>query len=129
MAIHIGWDDDSKRIVRATVEGRYAWEDLERALGEAIELMDSVAHKVHFVIDIRRGHLDVGSAIGQAQKAATPETHHNEGMKVVVGANFMVKTVYQAYRKVTQAMGKDQEFHFANSLEDARAMIKSKTKD
>lgn len=126
MPIGLAWDDDSKQIINVTVDGRWTWEELEAALRQTIAMMDSVSHRVHFIIDIRRGHLDIASALGQAQKAATPQTHRNEGLKVVVGANWMVRKAYAAYRSVTRALGKDQQFLFANSLEDARDLIRQR---
>ncbi len=127
MSVRIDWDDDRQQILRVTVEGRWAWDDLDAALRDAIALMDSVDHKVHFIIDIRSSQFNAGSALGQVQKAATPESHRNEGVKVVVGANRMVRMLYGAYRKVTQAMGKDQEFLFADSLDSARRLIRDRS--
>ncbi|MFO7322013.1 MAG: hypothetical protein DIU68_009790 [Chloroflexota bacterium] len=125
MAIHLDWDDEHKRLILVRVDGRWTWGELERSLENAISMMDSVSHKVNFIIDIRNGQMDLGSALGQIQKAATPETHRNEGMKVVVGANRMIRSLYGAYRALIQSMGKDQEFHFADTIDEARAMIDS----
>src|SRR5690606_7828492 len=125
MAIHLDWDDEHKRLILVRVDGRWTWSELERSLENAISMMDSVSHKVNFIIDIRNGQMDLGSALGQIQKAATPETHRNEGMKVVVGANRMIRSLYGAYRALIQSMGKDQEFHFADTIDEARAMIDS----
>lgn len=127
MAIQIAWDDDRQQIIRVTVQGRWTWDELEVALRDTIRMMDSVAHTVHFIIDIRGSHLNVGGALAQAQKAATPATHRNEGVKVVVGANRVVRMLYGTYRKLNSAMGKNQEFHFAESIEDAYGFIARKT--
>ena len=123
MPIDLNWDADDAKIIRVTVNGDWTWEMMETALEQAIGMMDSVQHKVHYIIDIRNGQLDLGSALKQAQKAATPETHPNEGIKVVVGANFMIRTLYSAYRTMIERMGKQQEFLFADTPEQARAMI------
>lgn len=123
MAIHVDWDDEQKRLIFVRVDGRWTWDELERSLRDAIAMMDTVPHKVNFIIDIRGGHMDFGSALGQMQKAATPETHRNEGMKIVVGANRMIRSLYGAYRTLMQSMGKDQEFLFADDIEQARAII------
>ena len=123
MAINLAWDETDKQIIRVNVSGNWTWDQMETALEEAIGMMDSVDHTVHYIIDIREGQLDLGSALAQAQKAATPETHRNEGTKVVVGANFLIRTLYTAYRKMIERMGKQQEFLFADTPEQARAMI------
>lgn len=127
MAIQIAWDDERQDIIRVRVEGRWTWDDLEAALGDTIRMMDSVTHVVHFIIDIRGSHLNVGGALAQAQKAATPATHRNEGVKVVVGANRVARMLYGTYRKLNSALGKNQEFHFADSIEDAYEYIERKT--
>lgn len=123
MAIDLAWDETDSQIIRVDVRGDWTWDMMERALEQAIGMMDSVDHKVHYIIDIREGRLDLASAMKQAQQAATPETHRNEGVKVVVGASFMIRTLYSAYRKMIERMGKDQEFLFADTPEEARAMI------
>jgi hypothetical protein len=124
MAIQVSWEDpQQKQIILCRAEGRWSWDELEAGLAQAIRLMSSVNHTVHFIIDIRGSHLNLATALGQAQKAATPETNKNEGIKVVVGANRMVRMVYEAYRKITQAMGKDQVFHFTDTLDQAHALI------
>jgi transposase len=123
VAIDLAWDETDSQIIRVDVRGDWTWDMMERALEQAIGMMDSVDHKVHYIIDIREGRLDLASAMKQAQQAATPETHRNEGVKVVVGASFMIRTLYSAYRKMIERMGKDQEFLFADTPEEARAMI------
>jgi hypothetical protein len=35
----------------------------------------------------------------------------------------MVRLVYDGYRRITSAMGKNQEFLFANSLPEAQSII------
>lgn len=127
MAITLAWDETDNRIIHVNVDGDWTWDMMESALNEAIGMMDSVNHRVHYIIDIRTGRLDLASALKQAQQAATPETHHNEGVKVVVGANMMIRTLYGAYRKMIQRMGKDQEFLFADTIDEARAMIAQAT--
>ncbi len=123
MAINLAWDEQDKQIIRVNVSGNWTWDQMETALEEAIGMMDSVGHTVHYIIDIREGQLDLGSALRQAQQAATPETHRNEGIKVVVGANFLIKTLYAAYKKMIERMGKQQEFLFAETPEEARTLI------
>lgn len=123
MAIDLAWDETDSHIIRVTVRGDWTWDMMESALAQAIGMMDSVDHKVHYIIDIREGRLDLAGALKQAQQAATPETHHNEGVKVVVGANFMIRTLYSAYRQMVERMGKDQEFLFADTPDDARTLI------
>lgn len=123
MAITLAWDETDASIIQVNVSGDWTWDMMETALTEAIGMMDSVNHRVHYIIDIRAGRLDLASALRQAQQAATPETHRNEGIKVVVGANMMIRTLYGAYRKMIERMGKDQEFLFADTIDEARTMI------
>jgi hypothetical protein len=123
MAIDLAWDEQDSRIIRVNVHGDWTWDMMETALEQATGMMDSVDHPVHYIIDIREGRLDLGSALKQAQQAATPETHPNEGIKVVVGANFMIRTLYATYRKMVERMGKQQDFLFADTPEEALTLI------
>lgn len=123
MAIQTQWDDEQKQIIRVEVEGRWSWEELQTALARTIEMMDSVPHKVDFIIDVSRSSLIPGGATQAAQSVATPETHRNEGIKVVVGANALMRIGYEAYRRINKSLGKNQEFHFAKTQDEARAFI------
>jgi hypothetical protein len=123
MAIQLDWDDDSNRIICILVEGRWTWDDLEAALRRTIAMMDSVSHKVHFIIDVSRSQMLPGGATQAAQSVATPQTHRNEGIKVIVGANTLIRLAYEAYRRINRSLGKNQEFLFAKTQEEARAAI------
>jgi hypothetical protein len=123
MAIQTQWDDEQQQVIRVEVEGRWSWDELQIALERTIEMMDSVAYKVEFIIDVSRSSLIPGGATQAAQSVATPETHRNEGVKVVVGANAFMRIGYEAYRRINRSMGKNQEFHFVKTRGEARAFI------
>ena len=123
MAIQTQWDDDQKQVIRVEIEGRWSWDELQSALERTIEMMDSVPHKVDFIIDVSRSSLIPRGATQAAQSVATPETHRNEGVKVIVGANALMRIAYEAYRRINKSLGKNQEFHFAKTREEARALI------
>ena len=125
MAIQVFWHDEGKQLIRCDVNGRWTWDDLQKALRQTIGMMDSVQHKVDFIIDLRGGSFMANplSILAQAQSVATPETHPNEGVKVVIGANGLVRTVYDGYRRITTSMGKNQVFQFANTMDEAHRII------
>jgi hypothetical protein len=123
MAIQTQWDDEQQQLIRVEVEGRWSWDELQMALECTIEMMDSVSHKVDFIIDVSRSSLIPGGATQAAQSVATPETHRNEGVKVVVGANALMRIGYEAYRRINKSLGKQQDFHFTKTREEARAFI------
>lgn len=123
MPITITWEDDSRQIIRGDVNGRWSFDEMQDALRQTIAMMDSVPHKVDFIIDVSRSQLIPGGATQAAQSVATPETHRNEGLKIVVGANALVRLGYEAYRRINRSLGKDQEFLFARSIEEAHAII------
>lgn len=123
MAIHLDWDDESNQIIQIRIEGRWTWDELENTLRQTIAMMDSVSHKVDFIIDVSRSHMLPGGATQAAQNVATPETHRNEGVKVIIGANTLIRLAYEAYRRINRSLGKNQEFLFAKTQDDARAII------
>lgn len=123
MAIQVQWDDEHQQIIRVEVEGRWSWDELQSTLEHTIEMMDTVPHKVDFIIDVSRSHLIPSGATQAAQSVATPETHPNEGIKVVVGANALMRIGYEAYRRINWSLGKNQEFHFAKTQQEARTLI------
>ncbi len=125
MAIQVFWQDEQKNLIRCTVSGRWTWDDLQTALNQTIKMMDSVNHKVNFMIDLRNGSFVINplSLLGQTRNFVTSETHRNEGVKVVIGATGLVQTAYDGYRRLTSATGKNQVFHFADSEAQAHQII------
>jgi hypothetical protein len=123
MAIETQWDDEQEQRIRVDVEGRWTWDELHSALERTIEMMDRVPHKVDFIIDVSRSRFIPGGAAQAADNVATSETHRNEGMKVVVGANALIRIAYEAYRRINRSFGKNQEFRFAKTPDEARAFI------
>ena len=126
MPIRIAWHDETHRVIRCTAEGKWTFDELRDALAQTIGMMDSAPHTVDFIIDVRGASMIPGGIGGAAQGAssvATPETHPREGVKVVLGANALVRMAYEAYRKLNARMGKQQEFLFARDDADARAIL------
>jgi hypothetical protein len=123
MAISIQWDNDDKQIIRGEVNGRWTWAELHNALEKTIEMMDSVSYKVDFILDVSHSRFIPGGATQAVQSVATPQTHPNEGIKVIVGANAILRFAYEAYRRINQGMGKNQEFLFAKTQDEARDLI------
>jgi hypothetical protein len=123
MQIEVKWDNETQAAIYMKFQRGWTWPDLHRAVDQADQLIVSVPHTVHLIIDIREaGGLppDFMSAAGElfAQGDARP----NEGRKIVVGAGAIIRAAYNGFTAVYGRQLQGRPFTFAGSLDEARAM-------
>lgn len=129
MAIVTRWDDKKKSIVLLEFESEWSWEELETAVLEADGMICSVQHFVDLIIDLEGTSIpkDIFSAAKTLLDSG--EARPNEGVRVVVGANGALKTIYQTIHKTFNSAMDGREILFAASLADARAIIRGLAMD
>ena len=129
MAIVTRWDDKKKSIVLLEFESEWSWGELETAVLEADGMIGSVEHVVDLIIDLEGTAIpkDIFSAAKTLLDSG--EARPNEGVRVVVGANGTLKTIYQTIQKTFNSAMDGREILFAASLADARAIIRGLAMD
>lgn len=129
MAIVTRWDDKKKSIILLEFESEWSWEELEKAVIEADGMICSVENFVDLIIDLEG--TSIPKDIFNAAKTLldSGEARPNEGVRVVVGANGALKTIYQTIHKTFNSAMDGREILFAASLADARAIIRGLAMD
>lgn len=128
MAILTVWDSRKQTAVRVEFETEWNWSDLEGAIAKADDFIASVAHNVDIIIDLEGSSLPKDFMNGAkkllgADEAQTPRD--NEGRRIVIGANQVLRSAYQTIQKTFSDQLEGRELLFADSLPQARAILHS----
>lgn len=124
MSIQIKWANPEQTAILLEFERGWSWDDLYGAIKRADNLITSVSHTVNLIIDIRqagglpRDFMRVASDVFE-QGEARP----NEGMKIVVGAGWLIQGAYNTFQKVYGHRLQNRPFIFASSLDEAYTML------
>ncbi len=122
MGIVVQWDNPEQTIVRFLYSGQWTFGDLFDAMQIARELMDSVHHPVHGIVDMQDSKLMPNGALSLGRNV-TMRKHPNQGKTIIVGASGFARTLYDVYRKVYRTTFDESAYAFASSLEEARLML------
>ena len=122
MPIHLSWDDTDQTILLNQSSGRWTWEEYHLALGEMIDRIKGVNHRVD-VITVRLPDAvhPPGSGLPHYQRAmrVLPD---NTGLHVLINtstiARITVSTFLRFYPQQAHGM-----VALAASIEEARALI------
>lgn len=125
MAIVTLWDNRDKTAVRLEFESEWKVADLESAIQTTDELIGSVEHQVDIIIDIEGASLPKDFMSLAKQLLANPQPRPNEGNRVIVGANNIVRSGYSAIQKAFGEKLAGREVLFAANLGEARAMLRN----
>ena len=124
MSIQVSWDDDSKYAVRMAFEAEWLVEDLQHAVDQTDKLIASAAHQVDIIIDITSGMKIPKDFMSIAQSLLeNPNPRPNEGQRVVVGANGMIKFLYNGVQKAFASKLGERKLLFEDDLESARETL------
>jgi hypothetical protein len=114
--IEIQWADDAHTRIDITLRRGWAWNDLRQAVDAADAMIGSVSHTVNLLIDIReagglpKDFLQVaGDLLGQG------DPRPNQGETLILGANWMLKTAYQAVMRLYGSEMQKRPLRFVDS--------------
>lgn len=126
MGIKVIWDNDEKTIIRYCYDSQWTLSDFNEAYTESRALLNTVDHKVHFIIDIRDSHILPNGALSRG-RTITNSPHPNEGRTAIVGANAVIRAVMNLFRRIYGAKFEESKFIFVDSLENARQELNNAT--
>jgi hypothetical protein len=126
MGIELYWDDDDLSTLLCVFDGRWDWRELTATLKTIKQITEDVEHEVAAIIDLRKGMHLPGGALFNAQnlenvKALLRMGEQGTGPILIVGANKLVHTVYDAIRTMDRSAV--AKVSFADSLKQARALL------
>lgn len=124
MAITVNWADDRQQVINLVFQPGWTWDDLRAAIQKADELIISVSHTVHLLVDIRKaGGLPADFMRVAGELFEGGEARANEGQKVIVGAGRLLQMAYNGFLKVYGHRLKNRPFHFAGNMDEAQALL------
>ncbi len=124
MAIVTRWDNKQKSAIILEFESEWTRADLEAAVQKTDRLIGSVDQVVHLIIDLEGTSIPSDILSLARDLLAAGEARPNEGARVVVGANGAIRTGYQMLQKTLLSAVQGREVLFADSLADARAILR-----
>lgn len=125
MAIQVVWDNPEKKIIRYIYDGRWTWEDLARAREIVHEMLDTVDYRVGIIVDVHKSTMLPNGALTRARQMArvTPKSHKNEGSTVIVGADTLIRSLFEMFRKIYSTLSGNIAVTFVSSLDEAREIL------
>jgi len=126
MSINVTWANPDQTIIQLEFRRGWKWDDLYAAIQQADDMITSVPHPVHMIIDIREaGGLPRDFMRVAGDVFASGDARANEGQKIVVGANGLIQMAYKGFLTVYGHKLQNRPFLFAPSLDAAYAMLGS----
>jgi hypothetical protein len=122
MAHHIAWDNEDKTVVLQQYTEEPSKDDLYHLAQKSAQMLHTVEHTVHLIVDERNIDLMLTSADMAYLEKLTPK---NQGVVVVIVPDSKLK-----YKTLIQQIGKRvgphafAEAYFAESLEQARGFFR-----
>jgi hypothetical protein len=120
MPVTVEWYNPEHNIIHFQFIAPWTWTDYGEADHHAREMMDTVQHKVEFILNFERmRHLPSNSFL-HLRRAAN-DVHRNQGMIVIIGVNVLVRTLGNVMEAVYPRIAKDRRL--AADLQEAEHII------
>ncbi len=121
MGITINWGNDEHTLIYIAFDPQWTWREFEALDDQTTATLDSVDHKVNFIVDASNGNrLPRGLPTAQIKQVIKLE-HPNSNRMVLVGANTYVRVMLDtALKIISEAGGK---IIFAHTIEEARRIL------
>jgi hypothetical protein len=127
MGVKVEWDDRERRTIRYILAHDWTWAEVHEAIATSNDWLDDAPRKVPFIIDLRKSSEKVAEkSLGNVRRVLT-NAHPNTGIVVIVGRSHSVvmELAKSIIAMALRISGKRLTFHFAESLEDAREIIRN----
>ena len=127
MGINVVWDDLEETTIRCDIRSSWTWDELQQARQQVYALMDNAGRRRVFTIAnfvdgnarIPRGALSQFKSL-----VSNSHDHPRAGLTVVVGATEFLQAFFKGLQHTARMLGRQVEFHCADSLEEARRLIR-----
>lgn len=115
--IDMYWADETRTRIDIKLKRGWNWNDLRQSVETADTMIGSVEHTVNLLIDIREaGGLptDFLQVAGDLLGGGDPRP--NQGETLILGANWILKTAYQAVLRLYGAEMQKRPLRFVESM-------------
>ncbi len=115
--IDIAWADAAHTRIDIKLKRGWNWNDLRQSVDTADTMIGSVDQTVNLLIDIREaGGLPTDFLQVAGDLLGGGEPRPNQGETLILGANWMLKTAYQAVLRIYGAEMQKRPLRFVDSL-------------
>jgi hypothetical protein len=116
------WDNDEKTVIRMEVVGRWTWDEMYQGSQDGYIMLETVDNIVDAIIDFSQSAGIPPNALTHARNMMGRQ-HPRTGVTVFIGVNAMFMSLWRAFTRVHTLFLKEQDFTFAASLDEARALL------
>lgn len=101
MPVTYFWDDEDKRAICYSYEGRWTWEEFYTVLKESCKLWAEVTHTVDIIVDFTQSAgFPPGNILGHFHNVSTYYSSVKAGNTAVIGANDYFRMASEVFNKV-----------------------------
>ncbi|MGB1287827.1 MAG: hypothetical protein ACPG7F_14910 [Aggregatilineales bacterium] len=122
MCIEVSWYNENKTVLIHDISGKWTITDIRHAAVVAWDMMRSVSHQVDVIIDVRNGNRLPSGFMVHGKHIATTRPD-NAGVIVIVGANTLMKSLYDVYSRSYGRATPDFRVYFTDDLPSAENII------
>jgi len=119
MGIQINWYNAEQTILKYEFEGKWTWHDLDEAVQKVNEMLASVPHPVHILIQFHGGLIPNGALSQMRIKNSKPEA--NWGGGVFVGVHPLLRVLVTTFLRLYPPMA--ERYAVAETEDEALAII------
>lgn len=126
MSIELYWDNDERTVLLLEIDGAWTWDEMDAMLAKIKKVTDAATFEMGAIIDVSAGVTFPGGSMFtptafEHAKQMLRMGEGGTGPVVIVGANSLIRTVYNAMVQLDpQKMGSVQ---FAQTQDQARSML------
>jgi hypothetical protein len=127
MSVTVRWHGENQRIIYYEFVGSWTWAEFEPAYDETIRMMDSVDHRIDFILDMLKvEHIPAGAI--QRLKRAADFNHPNMGLAVYVGLHPMIVPLGRIFLKLYPKSATFYPVDLARTITEAEAILAERQK-
>lgn len=126
MGIELYWDNDERTVMLCEITGSWTWDEMYQTLEKIKKVTDAADYEIGAILDVSQGISVPGGTIFtptalEHAKRMLKMGEGGTGPVVIVGANPMIRTIYQTFHNLDRkALG---NVRFAATVDEARAML------
>lgn len=122
MSVTADWYDSEKTIILMVFQGRWTEQEYQKTYTKIITMMDSVKHKINFMVDMRKTDYLTPAWFRLLTKAAR-YNHPNMGVAIYVGLKTYMRILGDVLFKVFPTLVDTYPVEFADTLSEADSML------
>lgn len=121
--VTVEWYGPARGALLFTCHGRWSWQQMNEALRQSLQMLDTVQHKVVMVIDMRPNKGFPQGALSELRKINGNVEHDNwaDGV-VIIGANPFFRSIMDIFQRVKRT-NKHVTTEFADDIPEMESLI------